>query len=365
MGTDRLVIIRTDGNGQIASGHLVRCVSVASACVQRGMEVRFLVSDKESMDLLEALTELPVICLQTALYNHLEQELPEVCELLSSAACGTSVPEKSVIFLLDSYYVTEDYLSTISSINPTVKTVYLDDLQLFDYPVDLLVNYDVIPDTRLSAYQAAYQRSDQLLLGALYTPLREQFQNREIVVREAACDVLITTGGSDPYHFCLELAKWLCTFSSDYSGITFHIVIGKLNTDREALSALSEKNDFLMLHENVSDMASLMEQCDLAVSASGTTLYELCALGVPTISFTMADNQLTAAKAFEEADAIPCAGDLRTDYETVIENVMDFLKSLLVASDVSLAKRKSAHENMHRLVDGNGALRIADAIMKL
>ena len=103
MGTDRLVFIRTDGNSQIASGHLVRCVSVASACVQRGMEVRFLVSDKESMDLLEALTKLPVICLQTALYNHLEQELPEVCELLSSAACGTSVPEKSVIFLLDSY----------------------------------------------------------------------------------------------------------------------------------------------------------------------------------------------------------------------------------------------------------------------
>lgn len=366
MGADRLIYIRTDGNSRIASGHLVRCVSVAQICVQKGMKVHFLVSDQESVNLLSALTDFPITCLKTACYKHLEQELPELCALLAHAADEALQAKKSIIFLLDSYYITEEYLSAVHSVNPLVKTAYIDDLQLFDYPVDLLINYDVIPDDQLSSLEAFYQRAGKRLLGASYAPLRSQFQGREIKVRDTVSDVLITSGGSDPYHFCLELSKKLCKVAvPSIETVTFHIVVGRLNTDREALYALSHEYPFLQLHENVSDMASLMAKCDLAVSASGTTLYELCALGVPTISFTMADNQLTSARAFEETGAIPCAGNLCTDYETVMEHVTLFLKSMLTASASSYSKRKSAHDTMHRLIDGMGALRIADAMMKL
>lgn len=366
MGSDRIIYIRTDGNSKIASGHLVRCFSIAQACKALGMDVRFLVSDEESKSLLKEIISInctqdfPIICLKTAVYNHLESELPEVLSLLNS-------DYENIIYLADSYFVTEKYLNAL---RPFAKVAYLDDLQLFDYPVDLLINYDVIPDPVMPSYKAAYQNAGQLLLGALYTPLRSQFQNREIIVKEQVSDILVTTGGSDPYHFCLKLIHTICESAQDmavgflketiFSGKNLHIVIGKLNTDRDALYRLAEKYSFLQLHENVSDMASLMEHCDLAVSASGTTLYELCALGVPTISFTMADNQLPSAKAFEEADAIPYAGDIRIDEEKVLQAVTNFM-----TSESSYEIRKSAHKAMRRLVDGNGAMRIADALMKL
>lgn len=369
MGADRIIYIRTDGNSKIASGHLVRCFSIAQTCKALGMDVRFLVSDEESASLLKEIISMndiqkfPIICLKTARYDHLESEVPEVVSLISD----THVTNRDIIYFIDSYFVTENYLTAL---RPFAKVAYLDDLQLFDYPVDLLINYDVIPDPVMPSYKAAYQNAGQLLLGALYTPLRSQFQNREITVKEQVSDILVTTGGSDPYHFCIKLIQYLCKSVQDmaigflketiFSAKNLHIVIGKLNTDKDALYRLAKKYPFLQLHENVSDMASLMGHCDLAVSASGTTLYELCALGVPTISFTMADNQLTSAKAFEAADAIPYAGDIRIDEEKVLQAVTNFM-----TSESSYEIRKSAHRAMRRLVDGNGAMRIADALMKL
>lgn len=405
MGNDRIIYIRTDGNSQIASGHLVRCISIARACRSLGMDVCFLVSDSESYRLLRELSDtqkqsarhpsacpeadehlpgnITIIQLKTAQYDNLEKELPEVISLLTSARqISASNPDtKQIVYLTDSYFVTEKYLSSLSAF---LKTAYMDDLRAFDYPVNLIINYDLIPSAELPAYQSAYRKAQHLLLGAPYTPLRSQFLHRQITVKEQLTDILVTTGGSDPFHFCLDFLAHLdrrlkCNAghyqtsgiskaahsrsearkSIPVSSVTFHIVIGKLNTDREKLWQIAGSLPCLRLHENVSDMASLMEKCDIAVSAAGTTLYELCALGVPSISFTMADNQLTAAKAFDNSGAIPCAGDIRTDKDSVLETVFHFMENC------SIQKRKAASDAMHRLVDGKGSLRIASALKEL
>lgn len=378
MGTSRLIYIRTDGNTKIASGHLVRCFSIALACQRLGMEVRFLVSDEESFGLLKEIvgsnTGFTLIQLKTSAFDHLDQELPEVLALLSAhtsslsdaPCCSPSLGPRPV-YLLDSYYVTEKYLSAL---RPLAKTAYLDDLRLFDYPVDLLINYDVIPDDKIDFYLSSYQNAGQLLLGGSYTPLRDQFQNRPSSVRKKASHILITTGGSDPFHFCLSIIKLLTgpfmpANSVKNRGLKFHIVVGRMNADKEKLRKFAGEFSFLELHENVCDMASLMTQCDLAVSAAGTTLYELCALGIPTISFTMADNQTDSANAFDSAGAIPCAGDIRTSADSVFRKVFRFITENSGSSDDSYCKRKAAHDRMSSLVDGNGALRIAQSLQNL
>lgn len=351
MGTDRLVYFRTDGNSHIATGHLVRCMSIADACFSLGMKVCFLVSDQESKALLQSFDpacRFPVRILETAVYDDLEKELPEVLGMLNEAG------QAEQIFFLDSYYVTEHYLSAVRT---AAKVAYLDDLQLFDYPADLLINYDVIPESRSASYQAAYQNAARTLLGASYTPLRAQFTDLQPYCRDRVSNILVTTGGSDPYHFCLRL---IAAFreNSFLHLCQLHVVVGRLNEDKDKLYKLADELPFLQLHENVSDMASLMASCDLAVSAAGTTLYELCAAGVPSMSFCLADNQLTAAKAFDEAGAIPCAGDIRRSCDEVLGNVMNFVTYMSENSK----KRKAALETMRQLVDGKGAMRIAKAL---
>ncbi|MGN1179787.1 MAG: hypothetical protein ACI4SD_01135 [Suilimivivens sp.] len=88
MGTDRLVYFRTDGNSHIATGHLVRCLSIADACLSLGMKVCFLVSDMEGRRLLQSfdpMNRFPVYILQSAAYDDPEKELPEVLAFLTSA----------------------------------------------------------------------------------------------------------------------------------------------------------------------------------------------------------------------------------------------------------------------------------------
>ena len=348
MGTDRLVYFRTDGNSHIATGHLVRCLSIADACFSLGMKVCFLVSDQESKALFQSFDpacRFPVRILETASYDDLEKELPELLSILS---------DSRQFFFLDSYYVTKHYLSAVRA---AAKVAYLDDLQLFDYPADLLINYDVIPESRSASYQAAYQNAARTLLGASYTPLRAQFTDLQPYCRDRVSNILVTTGGSDPYHFCLKLIE-VFRESSSLHLCQLHVVVGRLSEDKDRLYKLTDELPFLQLHENVSDMASLMTSCDLAVSAAGTTLYELCAAGVPSVSFCLADNQLTAAKAFDEAGAIPCAGDIRCSCDEVLVKIMNFVTDMLG----NFQKRLTAQATMRQLVDGKGAVRIAKAL---
>ena len=371
MGTDSIIYIRTDGNFKIATGHLVRCLCIAQALESMGKSVCFLVSDTTSSNLLKDIARsffadysfsFEVKILHSAVYNNIELELDELKSFLtkvsttfsSKQTCNTLYHKP--VLLIDSYFVTKTYLESLQNY---AKTAYIDDLRAFDYKVNLIVNYDVIPLSKEIEYKQAYTKADTLLLGALYTPLRRQFQNQTVSLRADIQNILVTTGGSDPYNFTETVLANLLPCSPHFH---FHIVVGKLFKNTVPLENLAKQHPQIHLHYNVSDMASLMKECDYAISAAGTTLYELCALGIPAISFTMADNQIIMAETFDETGAVIYAGDIRTEETSqVCDHIHAHLKSLLLDSE----KRAAQHQTMRLQVDGNGAIKIAEAICNL
>lgn len=374
MGTDSVIYIRTDGNSHIATGHLVRCLCIAQALESLGKTVCFLVSDKDSFSLLHDLAEsvfagyifsFDVKILETARYNDLELELEELDTFfrskhtLNNQKFSDQLDYASgckPVLLIDSYFVTENYFSTLQKL---AKIAYMDDLRSFDYPVDLVINYDVIPPAKEKEYNLSYTNAGVTLLGAGYTPLRRQFQNQEVNLRNELKNVLITTGGSDPYDFVPTLADYLLSLGLN---LEIHVVVGKLFKNTETLDEMAKKHTSLHLHFNVSDMASLMKQCDYAVSAAGTTLYELCALGIPSISISMADNQIPMAKTFADVDAIPYAGDIRVQLGASPKTTLNCIFNHLSCLREDFSKRRIQQTNMRHLVDGDGALKIAHAL---
>ena len=101
-----------------------------------------------------------------------------------------------------------------------------------------------------------------------------------------------------------------------------------------------------------------MQECDLAISAAGTTLYELCATGIPTITYTLADNQLIAADQFAKQGIMINAGDCRHD-----KDFISHLEYLMESISLNLQKRANMAEKMQQLVDGLGVERIVNTLL--
>lgn len=346
MGSHQIVYIRTDGNETIASGHLMRCLSIARALQRRNARPVFVVSDVNSIALLQKMLTaaeisgrvFPIIHMQTD-YRNLEAEIPVLTRILSA--------HRISCLLVDSYAATPAYFSAL---NPLCRTACLDDLQSYDSPARLIINYD------RNAEAGYYKSAGRVLCGSAYVPLREQFSRCSYHVWEQVKDLFLSTGGTDPHDVSGTLLRHLLA-SPDWKECRFHVMTGPMHAHRAELEALARQEARVILHENVSDMASLMAECDLGFSAAGTTLYELCAVGVPSVSFSMADNQVQGAKDFDSAGLIPWAGDIR-DNPGFFENACRALRAL--AEDPK--RRREQSLQMRLEIDGAGADRIAAAL---
>ena len=258
--------------------------------------------------------------------------------------------------IIDSYYVTEHYLERLMA---HAKVIYIDDMNFFRYPVSMVVNYNIYYE--IFFYPELYSGTDtQFLLGCNYAPLRNEFKLVTPLYRETVEKILITTGGTDRYNMA---GKFLNRIIEDglFKGIEFHVVVGKLNNHLNCLQRLSGRSYSIVLHQDVKAMSELMTDCDIAITAGGSTMYELCACGVPAICFTFADNQLYGAKSFEREGLMAYAGDVRNGEKQCIANMIAYIEEYI--SNPKLRKEKST--NMLKKVDGSGVARIIKAIVDL
>lgn len=334
-----MILFRADGNDQIGSGHVMRCLSLADAFRETGQDVVFVTADDH---LNSAIQKHGYMCtVLNTRYDCMEDELPVLIPLLQKY-CPRC-------FVLDSYFVTPKYMAEIKKQAPLA---YIDDQNAFDYPADLVINYTLYGD------KLSYPQNKRYLLGPEYALLRKEFQN--IPRRQVTAwvrHVLLSTGGADEEHVALQCVRYLREQPAD--GVTYHVILGAMNRDAAEIERLADGCAHIMLHRNVLDMRSLMLQCDAAISAGGTTLFELCACGLPTVTYVLADNQIMNAASFEKAGLMLCAGDIRND-SRFVAHLFERLKVLV--RDFPL--RRSMSERMQALVDGNGGIRLAKEILK-
>jgi UDP-2,4-diacetamido-2,4,6-trideoxy-beta-L-altropyranose hydrolase len=319
-----MIIFRTDANETIATGHLMRCLAIACEC-RRQTEVCFVFADEKSAELLQKLCptwqDYQIEILHTP-FDRPDEEITAFTEIITQ-----NQPTSTMI---DSYYVTPAYLTAVSQ---HTRTFYLDDLKAFDYPVARIIHYNDDPQ---------------------YTPLREQFRDVQYEVREKVSDILVTTGGSDETGMSEKIitaAQTVLTKQVNATPATLHLVLGVLNQHRDRLRELAAANQNIIIHENIPEMAALMSKCDLAVSAAGSTLCELCAVGVPTICFTTAANQIPNAERLAAQHAVLYAKDKQ--FEAPIETLI-----------ADYPRRRTLSANMRQIIDGHGAIRIAEEMLK-
>ena len=165
--------------------------------------------------------------------------------------------------------------------------------------------------------------------------------------------MLVASGGSDPYNICLEVAKEVVS-RKELDDVDFNFIIGAQADDKE-ITRLAWCNQNIFLHKNVTEMASLMASCDVAISASGVMLTELCAMKVPTIEYVMADNQQQNSDYYSSQGLMIYGGDLREGAKEVAQHIVDELVEL-IEDELRL---KTMRNRLVGICDGQGAMRIA------
>lgn len=341
-----MIYIRTDAGPRLGMGHIMRCLSIAGGFYAAGQDVTFILAD-ESVTAFVQERGYQTVVLHTD-YTRMEGETD-------------SWPlEQPDFILVDSYFVTRRYLSELKKrMGEKGKLVYIDDLGSFPCPADILVNYNVYGTdiNYKELYQNAGVHTPKLLLGTAYVPLREMFRGvPKKRQKRAVRDVLISTGGSDELHLTRRFLQYLKSYPSSF---IFHILVGSMNLDKDEIENLAYNMDQIILHEHVTDMRGLITSVDIAVCAAGSTLYEICACGVPVITYILADNQICGAQAFEKMSLAVSCGDFRKEPcpgERILSEIGRLAKNY--------ERRVETGERMQEMIDGYGADRMVKEILK-
>lgn len=368
-----MFIIRADGNAKIGAGHLMRCMTIAEAL--RGLlcrdaegkaedEIVFVCADVDSARLVEE-HGFAAKVLHTD-YRMMEQELPEweklYKELVQETDQSGGIYKKPYVILMDSYYVTDSYLMQLKKCMAGFSLIMMDDMQEHAYPADAVVNYNVSADREV--YHKLYatgQSNTALYLGNRYVPIRRQFFNRPYQVAEKVKSVLITTGGGDVDNIAGRILKALLEAEEvEKNGtlmekLNYNLILGRFYPKLQEMLELAAENPCIHIHYDVQDMAALMQECDLAITAGGSTIYELAAVGIPLICFSYAKNQELLTEYIGREKIAGFAGA----YHKAPDAVITEIKRLFVEFCGDAGKRNACYSNERRLVDGLGAERLA------
>ncbi|MCR5088837.1 MAG: UDP-2,4-diacetamido-2,4,6-trideoxy-beta-L-altropyranose hydrolase [Oscillospiraceae bacterium] len=343
-------------------GHVMRCLSIADAAKSFDRSITFLLADDTVLPLVHRRGYEAAVLGSD--YQNMEDELDRWPQ---------KMPD---IVIVDSYYVTPSYLWELKKKTRGGKLVYIDGRLAFPYPVDIIVNYNAYgPEMNYSdLYASSKHKLPHLILGPAYAPLRPMFQGIPVRTQaETVQDVLISTGGADELHLTLSILKYLNGRKDAADGTVYHILLGAMNSDREKIRALKKTQQNVILHEDVTDMKTLMESMDLAVSAAGSTIYEICACGVPLITYSLADNQIPGAEAFERSGLAQNIGDLREPSSVISGAVVSGRLDRSAADRIFKAidqlsrdyrRRCEIGTKMQSLIDGFGADRMVKEILR-
>jgi len=337
------LLFRVDCNDVIASGHLMRCISLAQEAVKQDFDVTFIMSDGKSEDILNRFG-FNLVNLNSD-WKNLDDEIPGMVKLSERYA--------GAVLIIDTYSVTPIYTESLKSF---YNLVYLGSKMDCLPGIKVLINYSTSID--YSFYKRHYGNTE-LLLGPKFTPLRNEFRDCQIDDRVNVKHVLVTTGNTDPQLFTAQLLTLISKQRLD--NIEFEIIVGNMFKNVAELLDMQCKNANFHFHTHVSRMSDIYKMCQLAVSANGTTVYELCACHMPTISFALVKEQETSGEKMGELGMVDYCGLYNSDDDTCLTNVVSKLK--LYINDNK--RRLKLIETAASMIDTNGCKRIISSIINL
>lgn len=344
------IFIRTDSGVDIGIGHMMRCLSLAETLIKNDFEIHFIskkLNEKIHDLIIKKGYKIHTISENTDTQNILEDDAIETKKIIMS------YNDLSSWLLVDHRNLDIQWEKILRKY--VQKIIVIDDLANKKHDCDILIDQNLYEKIN-ERYQNLVPKDCKKLLGPKYALLRSEFSDirkKSIKSRIKLENILISFGGTDPSnetHKVLEALKIL-----NLENIQIDVVTTSLNPFKDDIRQLCSSMTNANFHCDVDKIGVLMKTSDLAIGAGGSTTWERCCLGLPSLVSVISDDQLECTEIMDKNGYVIYLGLAENltvnDY---IEKIKNFnIEHLQKISELNLT-----------LVDGQGCQRILNE-MKL
>jgi UDP-2,4-diacetamido-2,4,6-trideoxy-beta-L-altropyranose hydrolase len=356
------VVFRVDASYRIGSGHISRCLSLAKVLADHGVRSSFLC--RHMPDALVArirsraheLIRLPNVQVRGA-----NQETDMYADGVEPAQEEDAQQTKDALrgrrcdwVIVDHYSLDFRWENAVREIASTIMAI--DDLADRRHDCDLLLDQNYFADLH-SRYEGLLPAEACRLLGPRYALLDPQFAAARVnSVRAQVERLFVSVGANDPFRICMKAVISLHRFAPPFLGA--EIVAGSDTAAGNDAQSSAHGLHNVAVHGYIDDIARVMARCTLAVGAGGSSTWERCAIGIPSIVIITADNQRQMAMDLAQTGVIVLLGEGKDVSAEEIYGALAELRS----DAVRLSRmRRDAMD----LVDGEGAYRVTRRMLEM
>ena len=356
---DKNLFIRADAGTKIGTGHVMRCLVLAESLKKRFSKV-FFVSNRIPGNLSDYVEDKGYKVYRIRGHTHIEGQKLQSSILRKHIENDVSQCRKIIEshkgvknwMLVDHYGIDQRWESKIR--NHVEKIVVIDDLANRKHDCDILIDQNFYENT-INRYRGLVPKNCVQMAGPKYTLLRPEFTivRKKLKRKNKLKRILISFGGSDPTNETSKAIRGLNLLDLQYK---IDVVVGNSNPNKNSIKRLCSSIPSISFHYQISNMAEIMANADLAIGGGGSMTWERCCMGLPTIVAILSENQ---HQLTEEVAKIGCVINLGQAVYLRPEDYANAIKGIDVKTIQNMSRK------CLRLVDGNGARRVTNKIFQI
>ncbi|MBL77291.1 MAG: UDP-2,4-diacetamido-2,4,6-trideoxy-beta-L-altropyranose hydrolase [Chloroflexi bacterium] len=344
------IFIRVESGEDVGYGHIIRCMALANY-LKIHFKIIFITSNStgnlNSLIKKNNFRRISLMRLIPLSHSNIINDAQQTIKIIKKFG-----NEKSLL-LVDSYNLPIRWESLVK---PYVrKLIVIDDLISRKHNCDLIIDQNLHTDMK-KLYQNLIPNSCVKLFGPDYAILRKQFfiQRKHMKVRSLPIQkILISFGGSDKKDYTLSILNLIECLEKIKK---IYVVVGSASSNKDKIRYFCKNHSQFEYIEQTENMAKLMRNADLAIGSGGTTTWERCCLGLPSIIFVTSIDQKDIANAVSRYNCGINLGKLNKSSKLVLSKIL---------SSFNKKEFEIMSKNCMNLVDGKGAIRITNVIRKL
>lgn len=327
------IIFRVDAYANIGLGHLMRCLALADSFQKNNTESLFVSSIKDDsyFDIVRQRKHRVA-----ALGKHID--IPAEVDVFNSLINKES-PDA---IILDGYNFNYSYQEKIETKGALLICMGWDK----DYRshADIVINQNLWASKNL--YSGKVPLHTKFLLGTRYVLLPESYRQTIRKGNKECENILLTFGGGQYSNLGLRLYDGLRDLPYHFTLVVGPYTNVEIDTTGKNISII----------KGLSNLYPVLIEADLAITACGSTSWELCCVGVPFITYVLSNNQEQNAFLLQEHGASVNMGWSNNLNLDTLRKTVNYL-----AEDYQ--KREDMGCRGRQLVDGYGADRAAKSII--